>query len=120
MHRLCLGLHPLPDARHPQMSSARTLEEPLRILIMDPDPEVAKLLADTLRAHGYSVGILNDAARAWAVCSTSQVDLVLLDPLSLVSWRRGLALCQRIHSSTAAMVVLVTTRTLASEVREGL
>jgi DNA-binding response OmpR family regulator len=89
------------------------------VLVIEPDRDVGELLARTLREQGYGVRLATDVARAVAECDDGRPDVVLLEPL-LLPWASGLALCRRIRRRSPAPVILLTTRTLEADVREGL
>ena len=52
---------------------------PARILIVDDDPNVQRLLAYTLKQEGYEVVTASDGAEGFRAWSTDHPDLVLLD-----------------------------------------
>src|SRR5271170_4683521 len=49
------------------------------VLIADPDPNTARLLAPPLRQRGYSVAATKTGSRALEVCVLRAPDLVLFD-----------------------------------------
>ncbi len=50
-----------------------------RILVVEDDPSMSRILKTCLEAAGYQVHLAGDGAKAMAHLSASDVDLVLLD-----------------------------------------
>jgi len=50
-----------------------------RILVIEDDPIVQKLLRDTLRPEGYEVVLCSDGAKGLKAALTERPDLILLD-----------------------------------------
>jgi CheY-like chemotaxis protein len=64
------------------------------ILIVDPDPETARLLASPLRERGHQVSAARNGARAIEIATREPPDLVLLDaaggPLEAQTFRQSM------------------------------
>jgi CheY-like chemotaxis protein len=50
-----------------------------RILVVDDEPSVRKLVGTLLRSHGLEVVEAGDGAQALALAASARVDLILLD-----------------------------------------
>ena len=90
----------------------------LRALVVDEDADVGELLVYTLRSHGYLATRARGPRYVIEQCRTERPDVVLLDPV--LPWPAGLALCRRVRETFAVPIILVTTRSSADDVREGL
>lgn len=79
------------------------------ILIIEDDKELAKLLADFLRAEGYTVSAVDSGARAAELFERYGARLVVLDiNLPDVS---GFAVCSRLRENTDTPILIVSART---------
>ena len=52
---------------------------PVRILVVDDDPEMRGLLAEELRREGWQVREAGDGAEAVLACRGTQFDVILMD-----------------------------------------
>ena len=52
---------------------------PIRILVVDDDPEMRGLLAEELRREGWQVREAGDGAEAVLACRGTQFDVILMD-----------------------------------------
>lgn len=83
--------------------------EALRILVVDDDPAVARLLARTARLEGAEVTTASDGLSARTLWSRGGFALVLLD--AMLPGMDGLTLCrERRLAGDRTPVVLVTAR----------
>src|SRR5262245_23762656 len=62
-----------------RMQAAENMDHSTRILVVDDDPELRKLIGDFLAGHGYQVEVAADVAAMRAVLAREQPDLVILD-----------------------------------------
>jgi DNA-binding response OmpR family regulator len=78
-----------------------------RILVVEDDASLAKLLCDNLMYEGFEVSLAGDGHRALQQHSTFHPDLVLLD-LTLPGLD-GLEVCKRLNQSKARSGIIVLT-----------
>jgi len=55
------------------------MADPVRILVVDDEPEMRALLVDELRRDGYQVSEAGDGAEAVLACRTTEFDVILMD-----------------------------------------
>jgi DNA-binding response OmpR family regulator len=71
---------------------------PARILVVDDDPDILRLLDRTLRAAGYVVEQARDGLGAEKKLKTTRYDLVLLD--AMLPHVHGFEICSRLKASS--------------------
>jgi len=81
---------------------------PPDILVVEDEPALAALVADYLRAAGWSARVLHDGAAALAEVRRAPPDLVVLDVM--LPGLDGLSLCRALRTFTDVPVVMVTAR----------
>ena len=94
---------------------------PKRVLIVDDEPYILKILAYKLRREGYAAFEAESAEEAWEIIRGNRVDLVLLD-VTLATPTTGFDLAARLREDESTRdlpVVMLTARTLADDVRRG-
>jgi signal transduction histidine kinase len=50
-----------------------------RVLVVDDEPLLLQMLAETMRRHGHTVTAANNGTAAWDICATQTFDLVITD-----------------------------------------
>jgi two-component system response regulator MprA len=82
--------------------------DPTRVLVVDDDPPLLRMLARTLAAEGYAVTTAPDGGTALAhVESASPPDLIVLDVT--MPGLDGLAVCRRLRGKGVTVPVLMLT-----------
>src|SRR5258708_26205394 len=61
------------------MATKKRTQDPLRLLIVEDEPDAANTLAYVLRADGHEVRVALNAAAALSAAEAGPVDVVLLD-----------------------------------------
>ncbi|MEA2474737.1 MAG: two-component system, OmpR family, response regulator MprA [Thermoleophilaceae bacterium] len=90
-----------------------------RILVVDDDPAVLRMLARTLRAEGYEVQAVPDGGAALAAAERHAPDSVVLDVA--MPDMDGLAVCRRLRASgISAPILLLTARDAVADRVAGL
>ena len=79
-----------------------------RILIVDDEPEMRRLLSDYLQTNGYRVSTAADGRAMRAALERARVDLIVLD-LNLPG-EDGLTLCRDLRAKSGIPVIMLTAR----------
>jgi len=79
-----------------------------RILIVEDEPKLAKLLGDYLQAGGYESHWVADGREAVPAVKTESPDLVLLD--LMLPGRDGLDICRDVRSFSDVPIIMLTAR----------
>jgi two-component system response regulator BaeR len=79
-----------------------------RIVIVEDEPELAHLVADYARSHGYAPEVFGDGSKALAACLHDMPDLVVLD--LMLPGMDGLAVCRALRAQSEVPVIMVTAR----------
>ena len=97
------------------------MSEPKRILAVDDEPHILKLVAFSLRSGGFEVLEASDGLSAIEVARAEQPDLILLDVM--MPALDGYEACRRLKgdADTAHIpVVMLTAKTQLTEQKLGL
>ncbi len=92
-----------------------------RVLAVDDEPHILKLIAFSLRSHGFEVLEASDGLSAVAIAEAEQPDLVLLDVMMPAC--DGYEACRRIKANPATAdipVFMLTAKAQAAEQQTGL
>jgi len=91
----------------------------MRLLLVEDDPDAARVLAKGLRERGYAVDVAGDGEIAIVQAATTDYDIVLLDVLRPKT--DGFAACRAIRDSGCVLPILMLTARDSVESRiEGL
>src|ERR1043166_5293265 len=88
---------------------------PMRVLLVEDEPQAAQVLAKGLREQTYAVDLAADGDTAVFPVGPPACDAVLLDVRRPV--RDGLAVCRSIRDSGCAVPILMVTARDAVEAR---
>ncbi|MFZ0090851.1 MAG: response regulator, partial [Solirubrobacteraceae bacterium] len=88
-------------AEHPPAADAE------RVLVVDDDPPLARMLTRTLSAEGFAVTLAGDGAGALVAVERSAPDVIVLD-VSIPAID-GLAVCRRLRGKGLATPILMLT-----------
>lgn len=89
-----------------------------RILVVDDEPKLVKLVRLNLEASGYEVISTGDGQEAVQLVASRQPDLVILDIL-LPGKLDGYAVCQRIREFSDVPVIMLTAKAREPEKLRG-
>jgi len=79
-----------------------------RLLVVDDDAEIRRLLAEQLGRSGYQVSTAADGAQMRQVLARERIDLIVLD-LNLPR-EDGLTLCRDLRARSSTPVIMLTAR----------
>jgi two-component system KDP operon response regulator KdpE len=84
------------------------MNEPQRILVVDDEPQIARVLRRGLSARGYEVQTAGDGEEALSTFSQWPADLVITD-LSMPQMG-GLELCRRLRKLSQAPIIVLSVK----------
>ena len=87
----------------------------MRILLVEDEPDAAKMLAKGLREESYAVDVAGDGERALELAFVNDYDLIILDVM--LPGRDGFEVCRELRSDGSAVPVLMLTARDAVEDR---
>jgi two-component system KDP operon response regulator KdpE len=80
-----------------------------RILIVEDDPSIQRILRRSLMVNGYEVTVVDGGRQAVEIVRTQQPDLILLD-LCLPGDIDGIEVCKRVREISQAPIIVVSAR----------
>jgi CheY-like chemotaxis protein len=86
---------------------------PLRILVVDDEVSVRRLITGALAQSGYHVDAAEDGARAWEALQVKQYDLLITD--NNMPKVTGVELIQKLHATSKALPIIMATGTVPEE-----
>jgi len=89
-----------------------------KILVVDDEPRVVRLVSEVLRALGYQVIAASSGEPAIEMVALEQPDLVLLD-IRLPHSLDGYEVCHRIREFSDVAVIMLTAKALESDILRG-
>jgi two-component system KDP operon response regulator KdpE len=79
-----------------------------RILVVDDEPQIGRLLKTSLGARGYEVAVASDGQAALEMAASWRPDLILLDlGLPLID---GLEVCRQVRAWSQVPIIVLTVR----------
>ncbi|WP_159591896.1 response regulator [Chelativorans xinjiangense] len=92
------------------MSSIHSIQTETRprILLVEDDPEISRMLVDVLSDNGFTASPVSSAIEMDAVLGRENVDLVVLD--IMLPGEDGLSICRRLRAGSAIPIIMVTAR----------
>jgi len=86
----------------------RRLADHRRILIVDDEPQITRVLRTSLDAHGYDLRIANDGQTALQIAKDWQPDLMITD-LSMPAMD-GIELCREFRGRSNAPIIVLSVK----------
>ena len=84
------------------------MPEPRRILVVDDEPQITRVLRTSLSSQGYDIRIANDGETALEILKDWAADLVITD-LSMPNMD-GLELCRRLRAKSQVPIVVLSVK----------
>lgn len=84
------------------------MSEHRRILVVDDEPQITRVLRTSLSSQGYDIRVANDGETALEIMKDWAPDLVITD-LSMPNMD-GLELCRRLRPSTQVPIIVLSVR----------
>ena len=78
-----------------------------RILVVDDDREIRRLLQDYLRENEYRVTAVADGKGMWEALDSARIDLIVLD--LMLPHIDGIEVCRRLRTARPALPILMLT-----------
>lgn len=75
------------------------------LLLVEDDPDIAKILADNLREEGYLVDVIADGDAALAAIAANHYDMLLLDVM--LPGVDGLEICRRVRAGLVYTPIII-------------
>ncbi len=79
-----------------------------RILVVDDEPQITRVLRTSLSSHGYDIRVANDGETALEIMKDWSPDLVITD-LAMPNMD-GLELCRRLRTKTQIPILVLSVR----------
>ncbi|HYX68226.1 MAG TPA: response regulator transcription factor, partial [Terriglobales bacterium] len=84
------------------------MSEPRRILVVDDEPQITRVLRTSLSSQGYDIRVANDGETALEILKDWAPDLVITD-LSMPRMD-GLELCRRLRAKSQMPILVLSVR----------
>lgn len=84
------------------------MSDPRRILVVDDEPQITRVLRTSLSSHGYHIRVANDGETALEIMKDWSPDLVITD-LAMPNMN-GLELCRKLRPSTQIPIIVLSVR----------
>jgi two-component system KDP operon response regulator KdpE len=84
------------------------MSEHKRILVVDDEPQITRVLRTALSSHGYDIRVANDGETALEIMKDWSPDLVITD-LAMPNMD-GLELCRRLRTKTQIPILVLSVR----------
>ena len=84
------------------------MSEHKRILVVDDEPQITRVLRTSLSSQGYDIRVANDGETALEIMKDWTPDMVITD-LAMPNMG-GLELCRRLRTTTQVPIVVLSVR----------
>src|SRR5258708_33611178 len=84
------------------------MPDPKRILVVDDEPRITRVLRTSLSSHGYDIRVANDGETALEIMKDWSPDLVITD-LAMPNMD-GLELCRRVRAKSQIPILVLSVR----------
>lgn len=86
---------------------ASVAEAPVRVLLVEDDPEIARLVSQVFRENGFTARLAASGAEMNAELRLAEVDLVVLDVM--LPGESGFNICRRLRQDSPHLPILMLT-----------
>ena len=94
------------------------MSAPIKLLLVEDDPNLGSLLAEYLRAKGYTVDLRTDGQQGWLAYKDGKYDLLVLDVMMPV--KDGFTLAREIRAKdTETPIVFLTAKGMKEDTLRG-
>ncbi len=94
------------------------MSSPVKLLLVEDDPNLGGLLADYLRAKGYLVDLRTDGQQGWLAFNQNSYDLMILDVM--MPLKDGFTLAREIRAKDPLVpIVFLTAKSMKQDTLEG-
>jgi two-component system OmpR family response regulator len=90
------------------LSSAHAPAERARILCVEDDADIARMLTDVLKENGFEPFFVGSAIAMDAMLKQGSIDLVILDVM--LPGEDGFSICRRLRATSSIPIVMLTAR----------
>jgi DNA-binding response OmpR family regulator len=94
------------------------MSSPVKLLLVEDDPNLGGLLADYLRAKGFLVDLRTDGQQGWLAFTQNSYDMLILDVM--MPLKDGFTLAREVRSKDALVpIVFLTAKSMKQDTLEG-
>jgi two-component system OmpR family response regulator len=94
------------------------MSSPVKLLLVEDDPNLGGLLADYLRAKGFLVDLRTDGQQGWLAFTQNSYDMLILDVM--MPLKDGFTLAREVRSKdTLVPIVFLTAKSMKQDTLEG-
>jgi len=95
------------------------IETPSRILVVDDEPSITEFVSYALKKEGYEIDVVDNGEDAFALASTNNYDLFVLD--IMLPGIDGFEVCRRIRATNTRIgIIMLTARSQEMDKVTGL
>lgn len=94
------------------------MEKPIKLLLVEDDPNLGMLLAEYLRAKGFEVDLRSDGQQGWEAFKAAPYDLLVLDVMMPI--KDGFTLAREIRREDEDIpIIFLTAKSMKDDTLQG-
>jgi len=110
---------PTGNRRDDEIKARPIIETPSRILVVDDEPSITEFVSYALKKEGYEIDVVDNGEDAFALASTNNYDLFVLD--IMLPGIDGFEVCRRIRATNSRIgIIMLTARSQEMDKVTGL